>query len=141
MRSFVGTVSHWFSMSTKPNEAKSKVNESSVQVCKKCSAPLIKQYLDGKNQPLPKFDPNGVANFTFGKHNGKAFSEVSKRTIRAYIERYQRGATVIVKYPQLYCQLHRFAEQTFPEWAETLALLCKCRQRCKMWSCPEHGFL
>lgn len=112
-------------------------------VCCLCSKPLVKQWLNIENwKPVPPYDEKQSI-ITFGKHNGKSFSDLSKQTIRALLEGRQTGYIVYVKHPEIYCNLHRYAAMKWPEWFDkiSLILVCKCRLCAKIWSCPVHGYI
>jgi hypothetical protein len=114
----------------------------SEQTCKNCGKNLIKQKIClYTNLPLEKYDENNNNVITFGKHEGKSFTELSKKQITALLEQRFVGMTVLIKHPQIYCNLHKYAEQTWPDWSYHLSLLCRCRKCPKIWSCPEHGVL
>lgn len=115
-------------------------NKHDSSICKACSKPLVKQWVDRDMKPYnAKYDPNANI-INFGKHQGKTFEELTKRQIHGMLEHHIFGQIVSIRHPETYCNLHRFADGKWPEWLETLCLWCDCRWG-KLWSCPEHGVL
>lgn len=108
--------------------------------CKECKEFLIKQYVDENNKSIGKYDDTKDNKMPFGKHKDKSLTDLTKRQIAAYLEQRQRGLYTKTKYPELYCLLHKYATYKWPDWSETLSLLCQCRRK-KIWSCPKHGVL
>ena len=64
----------------------------------------------------------------FGKYKGSSYTEFSKLKFRAYLEPHQRGMFVFIKHPELYCEMHNFAEEKWPDWISGVHLLCDCEK-------------
>ena len=114
------------------------MNKMSSPNCLSCNKNLIKQWLNENKKPNDNYDEK-ISIIDFGKHEGKNFNDLTKKQISALLERRFVGMVVYIKHQAIYCNLHKFAEQKWPEWSDELSLLCKCRKGGKIWSCPNCG--
>lgn len=111
------------------------------QTCRVCGVVLVKQNLKPDNTPAQLYDSHNNHIITFGKHNGKVFSDLSKKQIAALLEARFAGWKTYVQHPDIYCNLHRFMDHEYPDWGQTIFTVCKCNRRGKIWSCPVHGIV
>jgi hypothetical protein len=77
---------------------------------------------------ISKSDEKSITILDFGKYDGKKFEDLTKRQILTLLERKLDGKVIFTKYSEIYCNLHKFVDSKYPDLAENITLVCKCKK-------------